>query len=150
MLVVLGGALAVPRLRRLAAARVLPQVSSARDTLRRLASHPAKLVQLFGSNALSQLLYALCLGLCLHGFGGSTSFSVLILVNTASALLGGIAPVPGGMGVVEAGLIAGLTAAGVPQQQAIAATFAYRLITAYLPPIWGWPAMVWLRRNEYL
>jgi uncharacterized protein (TIRG00374 family) len=136
--------------RRLAAAKVLPQLSAAKDNLRALASHPAKLAQLFGSNALSQILYAACLGLCLWGFGGSTSFAVLILVNTASALLGGIAPIPGGMGVVEAGLIAGLTAAGVPQDQAIAATFAYRLITAYLPPIWGWPAMVWLRRADYL
>jgi uncharacterized membrane protein YbhN (UPF0104 family) len=150
VLVVLGIALAVPRVRRLAAAKILPQLSAAKDNLRALASRPAKLVQLFGSNAMSQLLYALCLGLCLWGFGGSTSFAVLILVNTASALLGGIAPIPGGMGVVEAGLIAGLTAAGVPQDQAIAATFAYRLITAYLPPIWGWPAMVWLRRADYL
>ncbi len=149
-LVVLGIALAVPRVRRLTAARILPQLSAAKDNLRALAGRPSKLAQLFGSNAMSQLLYAGCLGLCLMAFGGHTSFAVLILVNTAAALLGGIAPVPGGMGVVEAGLIAGLTAAGVPQDQAIAASFAYRLITAYLPPIWGWPAMVWLRRAEYL
>ena len=45
-------------------------------------------------------------------------------------------PVPGGMGVVEAGLIGGLTSAGVPQDQAIAAVFIQRLFTAYLPPIW--------------
>ena len=142
VLVVVGAALAVPRVRRLAAAKVLPQLSQAKENLRELASRPAKLVQLFGSNAVSQILFALCLGLCLKGFGGSAPLSVLVLVNTAAALLGGIAPIPGGMGVVEAGLIAGLTAAGVPQQQAIAATFAYRLITAYLPPLWGWPAMV--------
>jgi uncharacterized membrane protein YbhN (UPF0104 family) len=149
-LAILGVALAVPRVRRLAAARVLPQLSQAKANLRDLASRPAKLVQLFGSNAVSQILFAVCLGLCLRGFGGSASLSVLVLVNTAAALLGGLAPIPGGMGVVEAGLIAGLTAAGVPQQQAIAATFAYRFITAYLPPLWGWPAMVWLRRADYL
>ena len=150
VLVIVGAALAVPRVRRLAAAKVLPQLSQAKENLRELAGRPAKLVQLFGSNAVSQILFALCLGLCLKGFGGSAPLSVLVLVNTAAALLGGIAPIPGGMGVVEAGLIAGLTAAGVPQQQAIAATFAYRFITAYLPPLWGWPAMVSLRRRDYL
>ena len=50
-------------------------------------------------------------------------------------------PVPGGLGVVEAGLIAGLTSAGIPQDQAVAAVFIQRLFTAYLPPIWGWATL---------
>jgi uncharacterized membrane protein YbhN (UPF0104 family) len=53
-------------------------------------------------------------------------------------------------GVVEAGLIAGLTGAGVPQDQAVAAVFTQRLFTAYLPPIWGWVTLAWMRRREYL
>jgi uncharacterized membrane protein YbhN (UPF0104 family) len=51
---------------------------------------------------------------------------------------------------VEAGLIAGLTGAGVPQDQAIAAVFIQRMFTAYLPPIWGWATLAWMRRREYL
>ena len=27
-------------------------------------------------------------------------------------------------------------------------TFLYRLCTTYLPPIWGWASLVWLRRHE--
>jgi uncharacterized membrane protein YbhN (UPF0104 family) len=54
------------------------------------------------------------------------------------------------MGVMEAGLIAGLTAAGIPQDQAAAAVLTSRMFTAYLPPIWGWFTLVWLRRHEYL
>ena len=61
-----------------------------------------------------------------------------------------MAPVPGGMGVIEAGLIGGMTAAGVPQEIAVATTFTARMCTAYLPPIWGWFALQWLRRNEYV
>jgi uncharacterized protein (TIRG00374 family) len=75
---------------------------------------------------------------------------VLILVNTAASLLGGIAPIPGGMGVMEGVIIAGLMAAGIPEAQAVPATFAYRLITAYLPPVWGYPAIFWLRRHDHL
>ena len=62
----------------------------------------------------------------------------------------GISPVPGGMGVVEAGMIFGLTAAGISETDAVAAVFVQRLFTAYLPPIWGWGALVWMRKKEYL
>jgi glycosyltransferase 2 family protein len=52
--------------------------------------------------------------------------------------------------VVEAGMIIGLTAAGVDQDVAVAAVFVQRLFTAYLPPIWGWVTLVWMRKREYL
>ena len=64
--------------------------------------------------------------------------------------VGGIAPVPGGLGVIEAGLIAGFTAAGVPETAAVGATFTARMFTAYLPPIWGFFALKWLERNKHL
>jgi len=61
-----------------------------------------------------------------------------------------MAPIPGGMGVTEAGMVAGLTAAGVPQSIAVAATFTERLFTYYLPPIWGWVSLNWMRHNDYV
>ena len=54
------------------------------------------------------------------------------------------------MGVVEAGLIAGFTAAGIPQAEAVAATFTARMFTTYLPPIWGWFCFQWLRHHDYV
>jgi hypothetical protein len=54
--------------------------------------------------------------------------------GTLAAVVGGAVPVPGGAGVVEAGLIAGLASAGIPQDQAAAAVLIQRLFTAYLPP----------------
>jgi uncharacterized membrane protein YbhN (UPF0104 family) len=59
-------------------------------------------------------------------------------------MIGGAVPIPGGAGVIEVGLIA----AGVPQDQAVAAVFIERFCTAYLPPIWGWATLVWLRHNH--
>ena len=78
------------------------------------------------------------------------SLATLLVVITAASIIGGAVPVPGGLGVVEAGLIAGLTSAGVPQSQAVAAVFIQRLFTAYLPPIWGWVTLAWMRRREYV
>ena len=55
-------------------------------------------------------------------------------------------PVPGGLGVVEAGLTAG----GIPQDQAAAAVLIQRFFTSYLPPVWGWATLAWMRRREYV
>jgi len=54
------------------------------------------------------------------------------------------------MGVIEGGLIAGFTAIGIPDTIAVAATLTARLMTCYLPPIWGYPTLVWMRRRQYL
>ncbi len=69
---------------------------------------------------------------------------------TLASIIGGAAPVPGGAGVIEIGLIAGLTSAGIPESQAVASVFIERLCTAYLPPIWGWGTLVFMRRREYI
>jgi uncharacterized membrane protein YbhN (UPF0104 family) len=143
-------ALVIPKLRRRARAVLAPQWQSARDNLRGILSTPRKAVMLFGGNFVSQILFALVLSAALHAYGSSLPLLQLILINSLASVVGGMAPVPGGMGVIEAGLIGGMTAAGVPQDIAVAATFTARACTAYLPPIWGWFALQWLRRNEYV
>ena len=148
--VVAGLALAVPRWRRLATAKLRPKVSEVWSHLRILAAHPRNLVEIFGGNIVAQVVIALALGASLHAFGTHLGLATLIVVLTLSSMLGGMSPVPGGMGVVEAGMILGLQAAGIPQTDAVAATFVQRLFTAYLPPIWGWFVLVWLRKKDYL
>ena len=46
-------------------------------------------------------------------------------------------PVPGGVGVAEAGYIAGLQAIGIESTIAISTALSFRLVTFYLPPLWG-------------
>jgi uncharacterized membrane protein YbhN (UPF0104 family) len=148
--VVAGLAFAVPRWRRLAAAKLRPKVSEVWSHLKVLATHPRNLVEIFGGNVVAQVVIALALGAALHAFGDHLGLATLIVVLTLASMLGGVSPVPGGMGVVEAGMILGLTAAGISQTDAVAATFVQRLFTAYLPPIWGWFVLVWLRKKDYL
>jgi uncharacterized membrane protein YbhN (UPF0104 family) len=142
--------LVIPKLRRRARAVLQPQWESARDNLRGILSTPRKAVMLFGGNLVSQILFALVIEAALHAYGSSLPLLQLILINSLASVVGGMAPVPGGMGVIEAGLIGGMTAAGVPQEVAVATTFTARACTAYLPPIWGWFALQWLRKNEYV
>jgi hypothetical protein len=57
---------------------------------------------------------------------------------------------PGNIGVAEFGLTIGLVSAGMTDEAALAAVLLYRIATYYLPPLWGFFAMLWLQRNRYL
>jgi uncharacterized protein (TIRG00374 family) len=105
---------------------------------------------LFGGNLVAQIMLAIVLGLCLRAFGHHLSLAELILVNTLVSLFAGFMPVPGGMGVAEAGYTAGLAAFGIPHTAALSTAITYRLVTYYLPPIWGGFAMRWMRQHSYL
>jgi uncharacterized membrane protein YbhN (UPF0104 family) len=145
-----GLVLAVPRLRRLAADKARPKVRDILGNLKQVASNPRKLVLLLGGSFGRDLLVAMALSVSLRAFGDHLRLPVLIVVIVLAAMVGGVAPSPGGLGVVEAGMILGLTAAGVQEADATAAVFIQRLFTSYLPPIWGWATLVWMRRREYL
>ncbi len=111
---------------------------------------PDRLLRLFGGNLVAEIVFASVLGLCLHAYGASAPLASLLVINVGVALLAGLIPSPGGIGVSEAGLTAGLVAIGVPEATAFAAAMTTRLCTFYLPPIWGYASMRWLRQNQYL
>jgi uncharacterized membrane protein YbhN (UPF0104 family)/tRNA A-37 threonylcarbamoyl transferase component Bud32 len=136
---------AVPRYR----AMLGSQASSAMTALRVLRS-PPKVGMILAGNLGAQLLQAIILGLCLRSFGHHATMAELLLVNTIANLFAGFMPVPGGMGVAEAAYTAGLVALGVPNAAAMSTAIAFRMVTYYLPPIWGAIAMRWLRAHSYL
>ena len=142
-------AAALPAIRNRVLRRVTPMLSEAKQTLRSLRSL-SNLLQIFGGNLGNQLLFALTLGICLRAFGGSLNLATLLVVYVAAALFGGLMPVPGGIGVMEAALMTGLIAAGVDSTTAAGTALLFRLVTFYLPPIWGWVALRWLQRHSYL
>ena len=135
----------VPRIRRL----IAPHVNGAR-TAARVLRQPASLLQLFGGNLMAQLLLAGLLGLCLRAFGQEATMAELLVANTLTSLLSGILPVPGGIGVSEATTSALLVGLGIPHSPALAATIVFRIVTFYLPPVWGAICMRSLKRNGNL
>jgi uncharacterized protein (TIRG00374 family) len=148
--IALGVVTLVPRARRLAREKARPHLVRIWNDVKGIAVEPRKVAYVLGGSLGSQILVALALGASLHAVGEHASFATLIVVITLSATIGAAVPVPGGAGVIEVGLIAGLTAAGVPQNQAVAAVLIQRFCTAYLPPIWGWATLVWMRRSDYV
>jgi uncharacterized protein (TIRG00374 family) len=136
-------------MRRTIADRVRQWWPDVRDTLRGLrASHKLALLAL-GSLG-TELFFATALGLFARSLGYDISLAELLVINLSVSLLGSFVPVPGNIGVAEFGLTIGLVSAGMTDEAALAAVLLYRISTFYLPPLWGFFAMLWLQRNRYL
>jgi glycosyltransferase 2 family protein len=144
--VVVAIAARVPKVR----AKVMPHLRRAWATAVGLVRSPRRTLLIAGSAALVSALFAICLGLSIRAYGVDVPFATLVVINWGATTLGSISPVPGGLGVAEAGLVAGLTAAGVPADVAVAGALTHRLVTFWLPPIAGWFALRSLRRQELL
>ncbi len=147
---VIGIAFAIPWVRRVASEKVWPQVVVALRNIWGILTTPRQLGLILGGSIAAQLLYSFCLLACLHAYGASLSVGEIIFVNTSASFLAGLVPVPGGIGVAEATLVAGLTAFGIPPEIATATVITHRLFTTYLPPIWGSYAMKRLIAEGYL
>lgn len=71
----------------------------------------------------------------------------LLAVFLAGSAVGSTAPTPGGLGALEAALVAGLMTFGVAATPAVAGVLIYRLVTYWLPILPGAVALRILRRD---
>jgi uncharacterized membrane protein YbhN (UPF0104 family)/tRNA A-37 threonylcarbamoyl transferase component Bud32 len=117
--------------------KVIPPAKQMWEGLRDLGTNPSRLVQLFGSNLGSQLLFGLSLWMTAFAFGWTVPYMSALVIYVMMALLSGLLPIPGGVGVSEAVLTAGLVAIGVDEAAAFAIAVTFRVSSAYLPPVWG-------------
>ena len=72
------------------------------------------------------------------------------MINISVSLLASFIPVPEAWASPSSASRSASISAGMPSEAAIAAVLLYRISTYYLPPAWGFPAMLWLQRNQYL
>jgi hypothetical protein len=89
VLVLVGLVLAVPKLRRLAGAKLRPRIQEVWGNARSVASSPRKVVLLIGGSIGGQLAVALALAASLRAFGDHLSLATLIVVMTLSSMIGG-------------------------------------------------------------
>ncbi len=81
-----------------------------------------------------------------HAFDASVPLMV-ILLGYLIGQLGGLLPIPGGIGGIDGGLIGTLIVYGAPAAATAAAVLAYRVILFWLPLIVGGIAFAALRRD---
>lgn len=87
--------------------------------------------------------------LCVLAVHLSISFVAALLIFTFGFGVGGATPTPGGLGGVEAGLVAGLVAYHIASPAALAAVLVYRLISYWLPLAISAPVFVYASRRHY-
>jgi uncharacterized membrane protein YbhN (UPF0104 family) len=80
-----------------------------------------------------------------HAVGADVPLSV-VLMGYLIGQLGGLLPLPGGIGGIDGGLIGTLVVYGAPAAATAAAVLAYRVILFWLPLVGGAIAFVSLRR----
>jgi uncharacterized protein (TIRG00374 family) len=81
-----------------------------------------------------------------RAFGAAPPFAIICIAYLIGEL-GGLIPIPGGIGGVEAGLVGALVLYGVALTPATAAVLAYRAIALWVPALLGAVAFVALRRT---
>jgi glycosyltransferase 2 family protein len=115
-----------------------------------VARSPTKLSMLFGGSAGVTLAYVGALAASISAFGGGVPIAKVGAVYLAASALAAAAPTPGGLGAIEAALVAGLTGVGMESGPAVSAVLTYRLATYWIPIAPGWLAWWYLQRKEYL
>jgi uncharacterized protein (TIRG00374 family) len=150
LLGLVGAFLLVPRLRRWLATAVRPRLREVLSDLGELAREPKRLSVIILGCATTTLGMALTLWASIEAFGGATSFVTVTVVTMVGGTLASAAPTPGGVGAVEAALIGGLAAFGVPTAIAVPSVLLYRVLTCWLPVFVGWPIMRWLTDRDMI
>ncbi len=138
----------VPNLRRFLATEVGPKVKEITIDIYKVAREPKRLALIVLGCTGTTLGAALALFVSVAAFGGHTTFVTVTVVTMVGGTLASAAPTPGGVGAVEAALIGGLAAFGVPAAVGVPSVLLYRVLTCWLPVFVGWPVMQWLTRND--
>ena len=138
---------AVPWSRALLLTRVVPATKRSLANIGEIARQPSKMIELFGGCLVITMGYILALAVAVSAFGAGPAFTSIALVYLVGSMVSSVAPTPGGIGAVEATLIAGLTSAGMSSTTAVAAVILFRLATFWIPLLPGWGAFVVLQRS---
>lgn len=138
---------AVPWSRALLTTRVWPATKRSLANVSEIARQPGKMIELFGGSLAITMGYILALEVAVSAFGTGPAFTSIALVYLVGSVVSSVAPTPGGIGAVEATLIAGLTSAGMTSTTAVAAVILFRLATFWIPLLPGWGALVVLQRS---
>ena len=111
---------------------------------------PKRTLALLTSNLGARLVLAVSMWMILNSMDVSLGIWSTLTATVATGLLGGVIPIPGGVGVSEAVLTGFLVLFGVDETTAFAAAVVYRVATFYIPSGYGFFSMKWLERNGYV
>ena len=144
----LGLVVVIPSARRFAARWLKIGWARLGGEFKGLAGRPGKLGLLFGGAGLAKLFTITCFVASCRAFGITIGYADLGMLYLIGSTIGSAVPTPGGVGGVEAALIAVLTGAGVDSATAAATVVVFRLVTYWLPVVPGYVCLRYSRTAE--
>jgi uncharacterized membrane protein YbhN (UPF0104 family)/tRNA A-37 threonylcarbamoyl transferase component Bud32 len=145
--VLLALALAIPVVRRTVVRPVIDGLRTAAGYVATVVRSPVRVAALLGGSSLITLTYLVGLVFAVEAFGGGIAIAQIGAAYLGAAAIANIAPTPGGIGPLEAALIAALTGFGLEAGVAISSVLTFRLVTFWLPIVPGWFTFVWMERR---
>jgi undecaprenyl-diphosphatase len=135
-------------LRRVLDSRLAVSARRVFGELRSLAASPAKITLLLGGAGLGKLVTIMAFAQSARAFGIDLGFAQLGALYLTANTVAAAAPTPGGVGALEAALVAVLTGAGVDATIALSTVLVFRLVTFWLPVPPSWLALRHLRSTD--
>lgn len=114
------------------------------------AQSPRRLMLVVGGSIGLTFSLAVCMWSMVQAVGGHCTFLVAAFVMMVGAGLGNFVPTPGGVGGVEASMVAVFLATGQSSEVALQAVLMFRLLSFWLPAPLGALAAYWLHRHHHL
>ncbi|MFV0633049.1 lysylphosphatidylglycerol synthase transmembrane domain-containing protein [Demequina sp.] len=144
-------AMLIPRLRRWVLAKIMPPLRQTWPRLVQILGQPMRLLTGLAGNFVQTIAFVGAFYCTLQAFGQELAIIDVAVLFFLSNAVGAVVPTPGGLGAVEAALIAGLTtSAGLSTGVATSVVIVYRLITYWIRIPMGYVAMQWLQRKGEL
>ena len=150
VLALIGIFLVTRRGRRLFRTHVIRWFKQSVSSITTLARSPMKLAALFGGSAGVTLAYVGSLYAAAAAFHAHVSVAQVGAVYLGASIIAAAAPTPGGLGAMEAALVAAFTGVGVESGTAVAIVLSYRLLTYWLPILPGWISFHLLERKNMI
>ncbi len=111
---------------------------------------PYRAAALWLGSLSTPLLHAVVLYAVLRSLGAPLAIGTAVVVYLVVSTISALVPSPGGIGALDAALLAGLLAVGVAGPLAMAAVLGYRLITVWIPLLPGALALTVLLRRRII
>lgn len=140
----------VPALRRRVLPPLLGYLRTAGSSLADVVTDPWRVVALVTGAIALNLASILTLAASVAAFGGGASFPEVGAAYLVAAAIGSATPTPGGLGAVEATLVAALSGYGMADSAAVSSVLTFRLATYWLPMLPGWILFHQMQRREEL
>lgn len=127
-------------------ARVRAALRSLADVL----TSPPRALAVFAGSAGITATHVAALYCSMRAFGSHIPITDVTAVYLGASAIAATSPTPGGLGALEAGLVAGLAHVGVPASIAVVGVLTYRLVTYWIPVLPGAFAFRSLRARRLL